>query len=527
MRLGLGLGLALALTASAVPAMAADGPVVAVETGKLQGVAATGNSSVQIFRGIPYAKPPVGDLRWREPRAAASWEGVRAADHFGPRCMQKHMWDDMFFRSPRADEDCLYLNVWTPANLSKAASAKLPVLVYIYGGGFIAGTSDEPRYDGAATAAQGVVVVTLNYRLGIFGFFSHPQLTGESPHKASGNYGLLDQAAALAWVRRNIAAFGGDPKRITVGGESAGSMSVSGMMVSPLTRTLIAGAIGESGSSLLPYHPRKLAEGEADGMRFAEVLQVPTLAQLRAIPSDKLLEVQNYQGASWGPVIDGYYFTEDPEATYAAGKAAKGPLLVGSNSQEGAANWILGDMAPTIANYRVGVQKSFGANADRVLQLYPAASDPDVIRAATELASDRFIAASTWNWFDHQRRTGWPTFYYYYTRVRPAPTAYKANGPAPYGALHSAEIEYALGNLDANPSYAWTDADRKVSATMNGYFVNFIKTGNPNGQGLPLWVQAPAGDGGIQRQIIDVETRRAAFPEQDRYVAMVPILSGR
>ena len=523
----LGLGLVLALAAMAAPAMAADGPIITVETGKLQGVAATGNSPVQIFRGIPFAKPPVGDLRWREPRPAAHWDGVRPADQFGPRCMQKHMWDDMFFRSPKADEDCLYLNVWTPANLARGATAKLPVLVYIYGGGFIAGTSDEPRYDGAATAAQGVVVVTLNYRLGIFGFFTHPQLTGESPHKASGNYGLLDQAAALAWVRRNIAAFGGDPKRITVGGESAGSMSVSGMMVSPLTRNLIAGAIGESGSSLLPYHPRKLAESEADGMRFAEVLQAPTLAQLRAIPADKLLDVQNYQGASWGPVIDGYYFTEDPEATYAAGKAAKAPLLVGSNSQEGAANWILGDMAPTVANYRSGVQKSFGANADRVLQLYPAASDADVIRAATELASDRFIAASTWNWFDHQRKTGWPTFYYYYTRVRPAPTAYKANGPAPYGAVHSAEIEYALGNLDANPSYAWTDADRKVSATMNGYFVNFIKTGNPNGQGLPLWAQAPAGDGPIQRQIIDVDTRRAAFPEQDRYVAMVPILSGQ
>ena len=321
----LGLGFALALAALAAPAQAADGPIVTVENGKLQGVAATGTSPVQIFRGIPYAKPPVGDLRWREPRPAAHWDGVRAADQFGPRCMQKHMWDDMFFRSPRADEDCLYLNIWTPAKLGKAASAKLPVLVYIYGGGFIAGTSDEPRYDGEATAAQGVVVVTLNSRLGIFGFFAHPQLTGESPHKASGNYGLLDQAAALAWVRRNIAAFGGDPKRITIGGESAGSMSVSGMMVSPLTRDLIAGAIGESGSALPPLRPHTLAEGEAAGMNFAESLQVPTLAQLRTIPADKLLEAQNFKGASWWPVIDGYYLAEKPEATYAAGKAAKVP----------------------------------------------------------------------------------------------------------------------------------------------------------------------------------------------------------
>ena len=520
----LGLGFALAMAAFAAPVEAADGPIVTVETGKLQGVAAAAGNPVQIFRGIPYAKPPIGDLRWREPRAAASWEGVRAADQFGPRCMQKHMWDDMFFRSPKADEDCLYLNVWTPANLSKAASAKLPVLVYIYGGGFVAGTSDEPRYDGAAMAARGIVVVTVNYRLGIFGFFTHPQLTGESPHKASGNYGLLDQAAALAWVKRNIAAFGGDPKRITVGGESAGSMSVSGMMVSPLTRNLIAGAIGESGSALPPYRPRTLAEGEAAGMSFAEALQVPTLSQLRAIPADKLLDVQGFQGAGWGPVIDGYYFAEPPEATYAAGKAAKAPLLVGSNSQEGGADWLLGNAAPTVSGYREAVQKQSGPDADRLLQLYPATSDADVIRAATELASDRFIAASTWNWFDHQRKTGWPTYYYYYTHVRPQPTAFKATGPAAYGALHSAEIEYALGNLAANPAYAWTDADRKVSATMSAYWANFIKTGNPNGGDLPLWPQASADEGQIQRQIIDVDTRRAAFPEQARYREVVSIL---
>jgi len=519
-----GFGCAFALLALAAPAMAAEGPIVAVETGKLQGVAATGGSPVQIFRGVPYAKPPVGDLRWREPRPAASWQGVRAADQFGPRCMQRHMWDDMFFRSPKADEDCLYLNVWTPANLGKAASAKLPVLVYIYGGGFVAGTSDEPRYDGAAMAAHGIVVVTVNYRLGIFGFFAHPQLTGESPHHASGNYGLLDQAAALAWVRRNIAAFGGDPKHITVGGESAGSMSVSAMMVSPLTRNLIVGSIGESGSALPPFHPLTLADAEKKGMDFAESLQVPTLAMLRAIPADKLLSVQDFQGAHWGPDIDGYYLTEPPEATYAAGKAAKAASLIGSNSQEGGAGAILGDTAPTIANYQAGLQKKYGVDADSLFQLYPAASDADVRRAATELASDAFIAASTWNWFDHQRRGGWPTYYYYYTHVRPQPTAYKATGPAAYGALHSAEIEYALGNLDANPAYAWTDDDRKVSVTMSGYWANFIKTGNPNGGDLPLWPQAPADAGQIQRQVIDVDTHRAAFPEQARYPEVVSIL---
>ena len=520
-----GLGFALALAATAAPAMAADGPVVTVETGRLQGVATTGNSPVQIFRGVPYAKPPVGDLRWREPRPAAHWEGVRAADQFGPRCMQKHMWDDMFFRSPKADEDCLYLNVWTPAKLGRGAAARLPVLVYIYGGGFVAGASDEPRYDGAALAARGIVVVTVNYRLGIFGFFAHPQLSGESPHHASGNYGLLDQAAALAWVRRNIAAFGGDPKRITVGGESAGSMSVSGMMVSPLTRNMIAGAIGESGSALQPLHLRTLAEAEKKGMDFAESLQVPTLSLLRAIPADKLLSVQDFQNASWRPDIDGYYLTETPGETYAAGKAAKAASLIGSNSQEGAANAIVGDAPLTVADYRAGLQRRYGEDAERMFQLYPAASDADVQRVATELASDAFIAMGTWNWFDHQRQTGWPTYYYYYTHVRPQPTAYKASGPAAYGALHSSEIEYALGNLDANPAYAWTDADRKVSATMSGYWANFIKTGNPNGGDLPLWPQASKDGTQIQRQVIDVDTRRAAFPEQARYRAAVPIIA--
>lgn len=268
-----------------------------------------------------------------------------------------------------------------------------------------------------------------------------------------------------------------------------------------------------------------LPEAEKKGMDFAETLQVPTLAQLRAIPADKLLSVQGFEGAHWGPDIDGYYLTELPEQTYADGKAAKAPSLIGSNSEEGAASSILGDSPLTVANYKAGLQKMFGDDADRLFQLYPAADDADVRRAATELASDRFIAASTWNWFDHQRRTGWPAYYYYYTHVRPQPTAYKATGPAAYGALHSSEIEYALGNLDANPAYAWTDADRKVSATMSGYWANFIKTGNPNGGDLPLWPQASSDPSQIQRQVIDVDTRRAAFPEQARYPEAIQILA--
>ena len=224
-------------------------------------------AGVRSFKAIPFAQPPVGDLRWKEPQPAQNWTGVRNADQFGPRCMQRTgPGADYWFRGNGMSEDCLYLNIWTPA---KSGKQRLPVLVYIYGGGVQNGDGSEPRYDGASMASKGIVAVTVNYRLNVFGFFSHPELTKESPHHASGNYGFLDQAAALQWVRRNIAAFGGDPKRITIAGESAGSISVSALMASPLSRDLIAGAIGESGALISTMPPRPLADSEQDGAKFA------------------------------------------------------------------------------------------------------------------------------------------------------------------------------------------------------------------------------------------------------------------
>ncbi|WP_420139156.1 carboxylesterase/lipase family protein [Sphingomonas sp.] len=512
---------AAAMVLAIAPVHAASGgPLVKTASGTVEGVAAASGSSVQIFRGIPFARPPIGQNRWREPQPVQRWSGVRSADQFGPRCMQKRLWDDMFFRSPAASEDCLYLNVWTPADLHARSAAKLPVLVYIYGGGFLAGDASEPRYDGAAMASQGIVVVTLNYRLGIFGFLAHPELTAESRHHASGNYGLMDQAAALAWVRKNIARFGGNPRRITIGGESAGSMSVSGLVTSPLSRGSIAGAIGESGSLMLSAKVPTRAEGEAEGTAFAASQNALSLAALRAVPAETLLAAQSADGRRFGPVIDGYFLPEQPAVTYASGKAAKVPLLVGSNSQEAAASGVLNDALPTLANYRAALTRLYAEKADAVFALYPATRDADVVRVATDLASDRFLGAATWRWFDAHRRTGAPTFYYYYQHVRPRPTAYTATGAAPFGAVHSAEIEYALGNLDANPAYAWTDEDRRLSTVMTGYFANFIKTANPNGGGLPAWAAASIDDKVIQRQIIDVETRAAPFPGQARYLAM-------
>lgn len=517
-------GLVVSALVLGMASAAAAGPVAKVDGGSVEGAGPGTGSTVSVFRGIPFAAPPVGELRWREPQPVVAWSGTRQATEFGPRCMQQPLFSDMMFRSPAPSEDCLYLNVWTPANFDRAPQGKLPVLVYVYGGGFIAGDSSEKRYDGAALAARGIVVVTMNYRLGVFGFFSHPELTAGSPHHASGNYGLLDQAAALAWVRRNIAAFGGDPNHVTIGGESAGSIAVSALMASPLSRDQIVGAIGESGALMQKLTPPALADAERKGAAFARNIGAPTLAALRAMPADRLLAAQgNASDMPFDAVIDGYFLAEPPSVTFGAGKAARVPLLLGSNSQEAPGSAVFGNNPPTVVNYRAGLTRVLGDRADAIFALYPTKTDADVMPMATALASDDFLALPTWKWFDLQRQTGAPTYYYYYAHVRPRFMLDPGSGPA-WGAVHSAEIEYALGNLDTNPIYAWTEDDRKVSATMSAYFVNFIKTGNPNGAGLPTWPKASLNADKIRRQVIDVDTRSVPFPEQRRYIAAEPLL---
>src|SRR5919197_4027370 len=378
-------------------------------------------SGVRIFKGIPFAQPPVGDLRWREPQPVKDWRGVRRADHFGPRCMQAPIFGDMNFRSDGMSEDCLYLNVWTPA---RSGRERLPVLVYFYGGGFVAGDGSEPRYDGESIAAKGIVAVTVNYRLGVFGFLAHPELTRESPHHASGNYALLDQSAALRWVRQNIAAFGGDPRRVTIAGESAGSVSVSAQMASPLSKDLIAGAIGESGSIMGTLPPVPLAQAEQTGAKFAADLGATSLAALRALGTQQIFEAATRGGfASVGrfPItVDGYFFTEDPKATYAAGRQAHVPLLVGWNSEEMGWMALLRGKEPTPENYAQAVREQLGARAEEALKLYPASTRDEVIEAATDLAGDRFIGYSKWRSSDmHVRTVGRPVYRYFYARPRP------------------------------------------------------------------------------------------------------------
>ncbi|MFZ4985465.1 MAG: carboxylesterase/lipase family protein [Blastocatellia bacterium] len=503
---------------------------VTIANGTLEGV--TEKSGVRSFKGIPFGAPPVGVNRWRPPQPVAKWEGVRKAEKFGPRCMQRAVFGDMNFRSDGMSEDCLYLNVWTP---TRNGGEKLPVLVYFYGGGFIAGDGSEPRYDGESMATKGIVAVTLSYRLGVFGFMAHPELTAESPHRASGNYAFHDQLAALKWVRQNIAAFGGDPRRVTIAGESAGSVSVSAQMATPLAKGMIAGAIGESGSILGALPATPLADGEQNGLKFGEVIGRKTLAALRGLPAAELLEATAKPGLPrFSPVVDGWFFPQPPAEIYARGEHSRVPLLAGVNSEESGYFAILGREKPTVENYRAALERLYPGKGAGVFSHYPATNETEVMDAAQALAGDRFISHSTWRWTDIATRTGGrPTFYYLYARPRPAmrpemgnaqaglaggvirnptPTAAPSR-PAPRGAVHSAEIEYAMGNLASNTVYAWTEDDYLVSRTMQQYFANFIKTGDPNGKGLPNWPQFRTN----QKLIIDVQTRAAATPERARY----------
>lgn len=514
--------IAVLLTLGAGAAHGQEPPRIRVEGGMLAG--SVGDDGTERYLGIPFAAAPVGELRWQAPQRVSRWPGVRSAAAFGARCMQLPLYRDMAFRSPPPAEDCLYLNVWTPATRPKGGG-RLPVLFYIHGGGFQAGDGSEKRYDGAALAARGMVVVTANHRLGVFGFLAHPALTAQGRGRGAGNFGLLDQAAALAWVRRNIAAFGGDPRRVTIGGESAGSMSVSALMASPLTRRHIAGAIGESGALIGGAGAMPLVDAEAQGKAFADALAAPTLVELRAIPADRLLAAQGTALARFSPTIDGTMLVEPVEATFASGRQARVPLLVGTNSQEADHRAVLGDAAPTVANYRAALVRLYGDQAGTVAARYPVADDTQVVAAATALASDRFLGWPTWRWFDLHRRNGAPTWLYEYRRVRPRAVDDTSGRPAPWGAVHSAEIEYALANLTTNPAYAWTDEDRRVSQVMSGYWTAFVRTGDPDAAGLPRWPVAPADGSPIMRQVIDVDTAARPFPEQDRHVAMTPLMA--
>jgi len=483
---------------------------VATTGGFVQGTREHG-SGIGIFRGIPFAAPPTGELRFAPPQPVERWSGVRKADTFGPRAMQLPVFGDMDFRSNRMSEDCLYLNVWTPAT---SAEDRLPVLVYFYGGGNVAGDGSEPRYDGEALARRGLVTVTVNYRLGVFGFFALSELSNESGRGASGNQGYLDQNLALQWVRDNIGAFGGDPARVTIAGESAGSISVSIQMASPLSKDLIAGAIGSSGAAMgALVQSVTLAEKERQGAELMETTGADSLAALRAMPAETLLEATRELGfPAYSSHLDGYLLPDFVDTAFAAGEQARVPLLVGWNSEETSHRGILGEDEPTPENYAKAVRALYDEAADEVLRLYPASTGDEVIEAATNLAGDRFLGYVTWKWADlHGQTSHCPVYRYFYSHPRPPmvpemgdAVAGLAGGivrdpdakpaPVPRGAVHSADIEYAMGNLATNRVFAWTDEDYAVSEVMQRCYANFVKTGDPNGEGVPAWPAANAGD---------------------------------
>jgi para-nitrobenzyl esterase len=506
----------LAAAALASAAMAADQVKIQakIDGGLVEGTL-NSDSSLRIFRGIPFAAPPEGDLRWRPPQPVQHWTGVRKAVEFGPRCVQGKVFGDIVSRSAEMSEDCLSLTVWTPA---RSQAERRPVYVWFYGGGFAAGSGDEPRYDGESFAKHGIVVVNVNYRLGIFGFFAHPELTKESPHQASGNYGLLDQVAGLEWVRRNIATFGGDPQKVTIGGESAGSLSVSALMASPLSRDLFQQAIGESGAFFGLTGGRgflSLAEAEKRGAEFAASIGGKNLAALRAMPSSDLLREASKKDNGFGfwPIVDGYFLPSDVPSIYARGKQSQVSLLAGWNADEIRMAVLMAKEKPTAKAFAEQLRKQFGARADAALKVYGASTDEEALRSAGDLASDQFIVFGTWKWIDVQAGTGKPVYRYEFDRTVPIPEAMKGTGLKSFGSAHAAELEYVFAMLDSKKA-DWQPDDYHVAKTMNAYWANFIRTGDPNGPGLTNWPQF-----GKTHEVMHLNVECQAMPEEhrDRY----------
>ena len=518
--------LTLAAMAISIATSAQDAVSVKTSYGILEGLDISG---IKTFKGVPFAAPPTGDNRWREPQPLQPWQGIRECHDYAPDPMQEPIFGDMNFGADSISEDCLYLNIWTPAI---TMNEKLPVLIYFNGGGLMAGSGSEPRYAGMAMARRGMICVTANYREGIFGFFAHPELSKETAYKGSGNYGFLDQQAAIRWVHENISLFGGDPERITIAGESAGSMSVSALMASPLSRGLFAQAIGSSGSVIADKRVKSLAEAEKAGVDMMRRMGYKNVKEMRKVPAEVLMKQANVRNV---PVynIDNHFLTEQPLVTYAAGRQMRVPLLVGGNSLEMSPAAYFGYITMsgreiTMEDIAKTASGMFGDNTYEMLSLYGITAPDDIYKQpGIDLCGDLFLAYSTWRWGNiHNATSGQPVYRYLYSRERPkmmieGKVAGLAGGvkdkteaeevvenkiPEIHGAVHSADIEYAMGNLPTNRVYDWQPEDYMVSDIFMGYYANFVKTGNPNGIGLPQWLPLDNSDSpGFM--VIDVKTR--------------------
>jgi para-nitrobenzyl esterase len=444
------------------------------------------DAKVKAFLGLPYAAPPVGDLRWKAPAPPAKWKGERDATKYGARCAQNNVFDDMVFQDSGDQEDCLFLNVYAPADAT--AKSKLPVMFWIHGGGFVGGASSEPRHNGDFLPLKGVVLVTINYRLAVFGFLVTSDLAKEA-NGAAGNYGLLDMVAALQWVKANIQEFGGDPGNVTIFGESAGSAAVSTLMASPIAKGLFHKGIGESGGALgtgvLGYD--SLAAREKQDGDWVASLKVSSLKQLRSMPTAAILEAAKARGTDFGPNIDGKLLVEPVADTYAAGRQAHVPLLAGWNRDEG--NFFIED-GMTADKFKGMAADKFKDRANEFLKRYPADTDEQALRSAIDYSGDTFIAFSTWKWMEAHRKTGESPVYRYHFELAAPPSKFH---PGSF-AFHSDDIEYVFGALDTRPGAVWRPEDRKLSDQMMSYWANFAKNGDPNGPGLPQWPKYAEGD---------------------------------
>jgi para-nitrobenzyl esterase len=511
----------LIMRIAALDASARADPIQ-ISGGLISGTVADG---VQAYKGIPYARPPVGDLRWRPPQPVVPWGGTLIADEFSPICVQPDplgghsIFTRLFFTpiEPRS-EDCLYLNVWTTAQ----AGDKRPVMVWIPGGGFVGGSSAGKIYDGAELAKKGVVLVSINYRVWKFGFLATPELSKESERHVSGNYGLLDQIAALQWVKQNIAAFGGDPGNVTIFGQSAGSSSATFLMASPLAKGLFHRAIGESGGAFaapvagspLGRTLQTLADAEAVGSKLMAALKVASLAEMRqktpweilAIPSANRFE-------SSVPINDGYVMPGTTDEIFAGHRQNDVPLLLGSNSDEGS-NF---PTMKTLASFREDARQTLGSFADEFLRVYQANDDRQASQASALAVRDMRISWPNLQWAKAQARSGQSkVFFYYFWHAPPAPPQehYVENLGKDLGSYHGAELAYVFGNFVPR-EWAWTETDRDFARIVSRYWVNFAATGDPNGPGLPEWpVFDPETDSVLY---FDKTIARGPIPNQNYY----------
>ncbi len=462
------------------------------------------DSRIVSFKGIPFATPPTGELRWKPPRPVKPWKSVRNAKDFGASCMQRTRqeflpWTSEFLTHNRVSEDCLYLNIWTP---DASSSAHLPVIVFIYGGGFVEGAGDIAVYDGENLAATGLVMVTINYRVGVFGFLAHPELTAESEHHSSGNYGLLDQIAALRWVRDNIAQFGGDPQRVTIWGQSAGAFSVSALIASPLASGLFQRAVADSGIGVAGLPMADLKTAEKAGVDFAAAHHAASLKELRAIPAEQLLPGEHENSLRFSPDIDGWVLPDSPAALSARGADNDVPVITGYQANDGL---LFIPPIPTLAAFDQFAKKRYADFAGEFEKLYPAKAAEDIKQVVIESTRDR-DRVSMFLWASRRTKNHrQPVFTYFFDRAIPWPQHPE------FGAFHTGEIPYFFGNLN-KLNRPWEQVDRDLSRTVESYLKNFAANGNPNGDKLAKWKP-------VQPDIpatMEIGSRMGAMPLADK-----------